>query len=217
MLETRRVFAEAATDDIVLHQIDPSIGYLGRAVAQVYDTYIVSQTETDMIIVDQHAAHERLTYEKMKLQLAENGVMKQALLIPEIVEVSEFQREALLSLKPELEQLGLVIEVFGLTALQIKEVPSLLTGADAKALLQDLADQITNMSPELTLKEKMYEICAELACKGSIRAGRKLSIPEMNQLLRDMEITPFSGQCNHGRPTYIKLRKADIERLFGRT
>lgn len=217
MLESRRVFAEIEPTDILLQANDPSIGYLGRAVAQVYDTYIVAQTETDMIIVDQHAAHERLTYEKMKRQLAENGVMKQALLIPEIVEISESQREALLSLKTQLEQLGLVIDVFGLTALQIKEIPSLLTGADAKVLLQDLADQITHMSPELTLQEKVYEICAELACKGSIKAGRRLTTPEMNQLLRDMEITPFSGQCNHGRPTYIKLRKADIERLFGRT
>lgn len=217
MLETRRVFAEVEPTDIVLHPIDPSIGYLGRAVAQVYDTYIVSQTETDMIITDQHAAHERLTYEKMKRQLAENGVMRQSLLIPEIVEISESQREALFALKPELEQLGLVIDVFGLTAIQIKEIPSLLTGADAKVLLQDLADQISNLSPELTLQEKVYEICAELACKGSIKAGRKLSLPEMNQLLRDMEITPFSGQCNHGRPTYIKLGKTDIERLFGRT
>lgn len=217
MLESRRVFSEVEPTDILLQVDDPSIGYLGRAVAQVYDTYIVAQTETDMIIVDQHAAHERLTYEKMKRQLAENGVMKQALLIPEIVEISESQREALLSLKPQLEQLGLVIDVFGLTAIQIKEIPSLLTGADAKALLQDLADQITHMSPELTLQEKVYEICAELACKGSIKAGRKLTTPEMNQLLRDMEVTPFSGQCNHGRPTYIKLRKADIERLFGRT
>lgn len=217
MLESRRVFAEAEPTDILLQADDPSIGYLGRAVAQVYDTYIVAQTETDMIIIDQHAAHERLTYEKMKRQLAQNGVMKQALLIPEIVEISESQREALLSLKPELEQLGLVIDVFGLTAIQIKEIPSLLTGADAKVLLQDLADQITHMSPELTLQEKVYEICAELACKGSIKAGRKLTTPEMNQLLRDMEVTPFSGQCNHGRPTYIKLRKADIDRLFGRT
>lgn len=217
MLETRRVFAEAESTDILLHEDDPSIGYLGRAVAQVYDTYIVSQTETDMIITDQHAAHERLTYEKMKQQLAENGVMRQSLLIPEIVEVSEAQSESLLSLKTELEQLGLVIDVFGLTALQIKEIPSLLTGADAKVLLQDLADQVTHMSPTLTLQEKVYEICAELACKGSIKAGRKLTTPEMNQLLRDMEVTPFSGQCNHGRPTYIKLRKADIERLFGRT
>lgn len=217
MLESRRVFSEVEPTDIMLQVDDPSIGYLGRAVAQVYDTYIVAQTETDMIIIDQHAAHERLTYEKMKRQLAENGVMKQALLIPEIVEISESQREALLSLKPQLEQLGLVIDVFGLTAIQIKEIPSLLTGADAKVLLQDLADQITHISPELTLQEKVYEICAELACKGSIKAGRRLTTPEMNQLLRDMEVTPFSGQCNHGRPTYIKLRKADIERLFGRT
>jgi DNA mismatch repair protein MutL len=177
----------------------------------------VSQTATDMIITDQHAAHERLTYEKMKRQLSDHGVVKQSLLIPEIVEVTESQREALLELRTELETLGLTIDAFGLTSIQIKELPSLLAGVDAKALLQDIADQLTQMSPTLTLQEKVYEICAELSCKGSIKAGRKLSVPEMNQLLRDMEITPFSGQCNHGRPTYIKLRKADIEKLFGRT
>ncbi len=216
VLETRRVFSESEPMDIVLND-DPSMGYLGRAIAQVYDTYIVSQTATDMIITDQHAAHERLTYEKMKRQLSDHGVVKQSLLIPEIVEVTESQREALLELRTELETLGLTIDAFGLTSIQIKELPSLLAGVDAKALLQDIADQLTQMSPTLTLQEKVYEICAELSCKGSIKAGRKLSVPEMNQLLRDMEITPFSGQCNHGRPTYIKLRKADIEKLFGRT
>jgi DNA mismatch repair protein MutL len=216
VLETHRVFSEPEPMDIMLND-DASIGYLGRAVAQVYDTYIVSQTETDMIITDQHAAHERLTYEKMKRQLSDRGVIKQSLLIPEIVEVTEPQREVLLELRTELEALGLTIEAFGLTSIQIKELPSLLAGIDAKALLQDIADQLTHMSPTLTLQEKVYEICAELSCKGSIKAGRKLSVPEMNQLLRDMEVTPFSGQCNHGRPTYIKLRKADIEKLFGRT
>lgn len=216
VLETRRVFSEPEPMDIMLND-DPSMGYLGRAIAQVYDTYIVSQTETDMIITDQHAAHERLTYEKMKRQLSDHGVVKQSLLIPEIVEVTEPQREALLELRTELETLGLTIDAFGLTSIQIKEIPSLLAGVDAKALLLDIADQITHMAPTLTLQEKVYEICAELSCKGSIKAGRRLSVPEMNQLLRDMEITPFSGQCNHGRPTYIKLRKADIEKLFGRT
>jgi DNA mismatch repair protein MutL len=215
VLETRRVFSDPESDDIILSD-DISQGYLGRAIAQIYDTYIVSQTDTDMIITDQHAAHERLTYEKMKRQLSDHGVMKQSLLIPEILDVSEPQREALLGLRTELETLGLTIDAFGLTSIQIKELPSLLSGIDAKALLQDIADQITHMEPTLTLQEKVYEICAELSCKGSIKAGRKLTVPEMNQLLRDMEITPFSGQCNHGRPTYIKLRKADIEKLFGR-
>lgn len=216
VLETRRVFSDPEPADIMLSD-DINQGYLGRAIAQVYNTYIVSQTDTDMIITDQHAAHERLTYEKMKRQLSENGVHKQSLLIPEIVEVTEPQREALLGLRTELEKMGLTIDAFGLTSIQIKELPSLLAGIDAKALLQDIADQITHMEPTLTLQEKVYEICAELSCKGSIKAGRKLTVPEMNQLLRDMEITPFSGQCNHGRPTYIKLRKADIEKLFGRT
>ncbi len=216
VLESRRTFSDPEPADIKLSD-DISQGYLGRAIAQIYDTYIVSQTDTDMIITDQHAAHERLTYEKMKRQISDHGVMKQSLLIPEIVDVSEPQREALLGLRTELETLGLTIDAFGLTSIQIKELPSLLSGIDAKALLQDIADQVTHMEPTLTLQEKVYEICAELSCKGSIKAGRKLTVPEMNQLLRDMEVTPFSGQCNHGRPTYIKLRKTDIEKLFGRT
>lgn len=217
VLESRTVFSEPIRASDIALSSDSSIGYLGKAVAQVYDTYIISQTETDMVITDQHAAHERLVYEKMKKELDANGVRRQALLIPEILETSEVQRNALLDLRPELERLGLVIEAFGLNSLQIKEIPSLLSGVDAKALLQDIADLMNDMAPTLTLQEKVYEICAEMACKGSIKAGRKLGLPEMNQLLRDMETTPFSGQCNHGRPTYVKLRKADIEKLFGRT
>lgn len=216
VLEKRNVFVAAPeAQDIVLNS-DLAIGYLGRAVAQVYDTYIISQTDTDMIITDQHAAHERLVYEKMKRELEANGVRRQALLIPEIVETTEIQRNVLLNLRPELERLGLVIEAFGVSGLQVKEIPSLLSGVDAKILLQDISDLMNDMAPTLTLQEKVYEICAEMACKGSVKAGRKLSISEMNQLLRDMETTPFSGQCNHGRPTYVKLRKLDIEKLFGR-
>lgn len=215
-LENTTVFSAPSPTDIVLNA-DLNVGYLGRAVAQVYDTYIISQTETDMIITDQHAAHERLVYEKMKHALAEKGGHRQALLIPEILDASETQRDLLLSIRSELEKLGLVIESFGVRGIQIKEIPALLSGVDAKSLLQDIADLITDMPPTATLQEKIHEICAEMACKGSVKAGRNLSIPEMNQLLRDMEHTPFSGQCNHGRPTYVKLRKAEIEKLFGRT
>jgi DNA mismatch repair protein MutL len=217
VLETRNIFtAETQPTNIILNA-DSSIGYLGHAIAQVYDTYIISQTDTDMIITDQHAAHERLVYEKMKQELSSNNVRRQALLIPEILEVHDVQRNVLLELQSDLKNLGLVIESFGVNGLQIKEIPSLLSGIDARALLQDIADLVTDMEPTLTLQEKVHEICAEMACKGSIKAGRKLSTPEMNQLLRDMEKTPFSGQCNHGRPTYVKLRKTDIEKLFGRT
>jgi len=216
VLETRNVFSVVPeAEDIVLNS-DPSVGYLGRAVAQVYDTYIISQTDTDMIITDQHAAHERLVYEKMKRELEINGVRRQALLIPEILETTEAKRAGLLGLRSELERLGLVIEAFGVNGVQAKEIPALLSGIDAKALLQDIADLMNDMAPTMTLQEKVHEICAEMACKGSVKAGRKLSISEMNQLLRDMETTPFSGQCNHGRPTYVKLRKLDIEKLFGR-
>ncbi|MCP5322649.1 MAG: DNA mismatch repair endonuclease MutL [Candidatus Paracaedibacteraceae bacterium] len=216
VIEAHTTVSDTETNEEILspHQ---EAGYLGKAIAQVYDTYIISQTETEMVITDQHAAHERLVYEKMKHQLDTQGVRKQALLIPEILEVTETQKEILLNLKPQLEKLGLTLESFGPNGIQVKEIPSLLYGINAKELLRDIADLMTDMDPALTLQEKVHEICAEIACKGSIKAGRKLTTPEMNQLLRDMEITPFSGQCNHGRPTYVKLKKADIEKLFGRT
>lgn len=208
---------KAANPEPIALTDDAATGCLGRAIAQVYNTYIISQTETDMIITDQHAAHERLVYEKMKQQLETEGVRRQALLIPEIITVTEAQREALMQMKSALLQLGLVIESFGVSQVQIKEVPAIFGGVDAKTLAQDIADLMVDFSPSLSLTEKIYEVCAEMACKGSIKSGRKLTTIEMDALLRDMERTAFSGQCNHGRPTYVKLRKADIERLFGRT
>lgn len=216
VIEAHTTLSDTETNEEIISN-NQEAGYLGKAIAQVYDTYIISQTETEMVITDQHAAHERLVYEKMKQQLDTQGVRKQALLIPEILEVTETQKDILLKLKPQLEKLGLTLESFGTNGIQVKEIPSLLYGINAKELLRDIADLMTDMDPALTLQEKVHEICAEIACKGSIKAGRKLTLPEMNQLLRDMEITPFSGQCNHGRPTYVKLKKTDIEKLFGRT
>ncbi len=222
------VAREAPSDSSVLqHNIDStqeihnvpeksSDGYLGHAVAQIYDTYIIAQTHDDVIIVDQHAAHERLVYESMKQQLEKTGIKRQSLLIPTVVDLADAQREQLLQHLPALESLGLIVEPFGISGIQVKEIPALLSGVDAKVLILDIVDLLFNMTPELVLKERVFEILAERACKGSVKAGRKLTSQEMNQLLKDMEETPFSGQCNHGRPTYVKLGKKDIERLFGR-
>jgi DNA mismatch repair protein MutL len=189
---------------------------LGAARAQVHETYIVAQTEDGIVIVDQHAAHERLVYERMKAMLAVGGVKRQALLIPDIVELDPAEAEALLARAPELGELGLVIEPFGGGALCVRETPALLGRLDVAGLLRDLADDIAELGEAHALKERLEEVCSAMACRGSVRAGRRLSGDEMNALLRQMEATPFSGQCNHGRPTYVELKLSDIERLFGR-
>lgn len=189
---------------------------LGLAVAQIHSTYILAEAEDSLVIVDQHAAHERLVYEKMKLEQAAHGIKRQALLLPEIVDLSDDALRVLLSRAPGLAQLGLTIEAFGLTAVMVREVPALLVKADWKQLIQDLAAEIQDMDTTLSLSEQLNEILGTLACHNSVRAGRQLSIEEMNALLRQMEATPYSGQCNHGRPTYVKLHRQDIEKLFGR-
>lgn len=189
---------------------------LGDAKAQLHETYIISQTAQGIIIVDQHAAHERLVYEKMKTALRENGVVRQSLLIPEVVGLGEQAASELLKRKDELADFGLVIEDFGGTSILVREVPVLLGEFDIGRLIQDLADEIESLGQALSLKEKIEEVCGTMACHGSIRAGRRLTIPEMNAILRQMESTPHSGQCNHGRPTYVELKQADIEKLFGR-
>jgi DNA mismatch repair protein MutL len=189
---------------------------LGDAKAQVHDTYIISQTEAGIIIVDQHAAHERLVYEKMKAGLKERGVMRQRLLVPEVVALGEQGAAELLKRKEELAEFGLIIEDFGGSSILVREVPVLLGEFDINKLVQDLADEIDTFGETLSLKEKIEEVCGTMACHGSIRAGRKLTIPEMNAILRQMEETPHSGQCNHGRPTYVELKQADIEKFFGR-
>lgn len=189
---------------------------LGVARAQVHETYIVAQTETGIVIVDQHAAHERLVYERMKAALAEGGAKRQGLLIPEVVELEETAVERLCARAAEFEELGLSLEEFGPGAVVVREMPALLGQADVKSLLRDLADDLEEFGAGLALKERLEDVCSTMACHGSVRAGRRLTPEEMNALLREMEVTPHSGQCNHGRPTYVELNLSDIERLFGR-
>ena len=189
---------------------------LGVARAQLHETYIVAQTDGGVVIVDQHAAHERLLHEKLKHQLEAEGVKRQALLLPEVVDVGEDGARRLTQRAAELADMGLVLEPFGLGAVVVRETPALLGEADIQGLVRDLADELAEMGDHLSLKEKVEEVCGTLACHTSVRAGRRLTVEEMNALLRQMEATPHSGQCNHGRPTYVELKLADIERLFGR-
>ncbi|MEO0607572.1 MAG: DNA mismatch repair endonuclease MutL [Pseudomonadota bacterium] len=189
---------------------------LGAARAQLHETYIVAQTEDGIVIVDQHAAHERLVYEDMKLQMAQGGVKRQALLIPDIVELAEDETERVLERSEELAELGLEIEPFGKGAVCVRATPALFGEMDVAGLIQDLADDLAEYDAGLALKERFEEVMGNMACRGSVRAGRRLNGEEMNALLRQMEATPHSGQCNHGRPTYVELKLTDIERLFGR-
>jgi len=189
---------------------------LGAARAQLHQTYIVAETVDGMVLVDQHAAHERLVYENMKAGLSERGIARQKLLIPEVVELDEALAECLLSRSQELLDFGLAVESFGVGTVIVRETPAILGEVDVVAMIQMLADNIREFGEVLGLKERIEKVCGTLACHGSVRAGRSLSVAEMNALLRQMEQTPFSGQCNHGRPTYIELKRKDIEKLFGR-
>ncbi len=196
----------------------PETGFppLGLARAQLHETYIVTQTADGIVIVDQHAAHERLVYEEMKQAMARSGVSRQALLIPEVVELTEDEAGRVLERSAELLELGLEIEPFGDGALCVRATPALFGEMDVAGLLKDLADDFAEYDAGLSLKERFEDVMGNMACRGSVRAGRRLNGPEMNALLRQMEATPHSGQCNHGRPTYVELKLADIERLFGR-
>ncbi len=189
---------------------------LGAARAQVHETYIVSQTRDGVVIVDQHAAHERLVYERMKASLEKSGVTRQILLIPEVVEFDEADVARLTARADELAQYGLVLERFGPGAVAVRETPSMLGEIDAGALVRDLAEHMAEWDEALPLERRLMHVSATMACHGSVRAGRRLKPEEMNALLREMEATPNSGQCNHGRPTYVELKLSDIERLFGR-
>ncbi|TCS12317.1 DNA mismatch repair endonuclease MutL [Caulobacter sp. BK020] len=195
---------------------DPVDFPLGAARAQVHETYIVAQTRDGVVIVDQHAAHERLVYERMKGEMAAGGVARQALLLPEVVELDPAEAERVVARAEELAALGLVVESFGPGAVLVRETPALLGKTDAAGLVRDIADDLAENGAALALKERLEEVCSTMACHGSVRAGRRLNAVEMNALLREMEATPHSGQCNHGRPTYVELKLADIERLFGR-
>ncbi len=189
---------------------------LGAARAQLHETYIVAQTADGIVIVDQHAAHERLTYERMKKQMEEGGIARQPLLVPEVVDLDPAEVVRVTGRATELAEFGLVIEPFGPDAVLVRETPAMLGQMDVKGLLRDLADDIAESGAALSLKERLEDVAATLACHTSVRAGRRLNADEMNALLREMERTPHSGQCNHGRPTYVELKLSDIEKLFGR-
>lgn len=189
---------------------------LGAARAQIHENYIIAQTADGLVIVDQHAAHERLVYERLKAQAEASGIASQALLIPEIVELTDGEAAQLLSIADELAGLGLVIEPFGGGAIAIRETPALLARLDAGALIRDILDDLADQGASDRLRARIDAVLSSMACHGSVRSGRRMTADEMNALLREMERTPKSGQCNHGRPTWVKLRLPDIERLFGR-
>jgi DNA mismatch repair protein MutL len=205
--------ARIATIDTDLDLVDRP---LGAARAQVHETYIVTQTRDGVVIIDQHAAHERLVYERMKAALEKSGVARQILLIPDIVELDETDVERLVARADELARFGLALEAFGPGAVAVRETPALLGEIDSVALVRDLAEHMAEWDEALPLERRLMHVAATMACHGSVRAGRRLKPEEMNALLREMEATPNSGQCNHGRPTYVELKLADIERLFGR-
>lgn len=191
--------------------------FLGAARAQVFENYILAQSDDGLIIVDQHAAHERLVYEHIKAALKKSGVAQQGLLIPEIVDVGDDAAQILQAHAQNLQQLGLTLEPFGHGAVSVQTVPALLGDRiDCQSLIRDLAEQLKDNKGENILEDQLYYLCATMACHGSIRSGRRLNAQEMNALLRQMEGTPHSGQCNHGRPTYVTLSKKDLEKLFER-
>ncbi|MGZ8312870.1 MAG: DNA mismatch repair endonuclease MutL [Allosphingosinicella sp.] len=189
---------------------------LGVARGQVAATYIVAEAEDGLVLVDQHAAHERLVLERMRRAMANGGVARQALLLPEVVELDEPGCDRIEARAAELAELGLEVERFGPRAVLVRATPALLGAGDVRGLVTDLADELGAFDEALSLKEKIDHVAATMACHGSVRAGRILSVAEMNALLREMEVTPHSGQCNHGRPTWVKLAHGDIEKLFGR-
>ncbi|WP_424831752.1 DNA mismatch repair endonuclease MutL [Ruegeria sp.] len=190
---------------------------LGAARGQVHENYIIAQTADGMVIVDQHAAHERLVYEKLKTQMAENGVAAQALLIPEIVELSEGDCARLMGVADDLSRFGLTLEPFGGDAIAVRETPAILGKVDARAMILDILDELADQGESQMVQARIEAILSRIACHGSVRSGRRMRAEEMNALLREMEATPHSGQCNHGRPTYVELKLSDIERLFGRS
>ncbi|HWB48926.1 MAG TPA: DNA mismatch repair endonuclease MutL [Stellaceae bacterium] len=208
--------AEAAVDAAEPPAADTADTPLGSARAQLHGTYILAETTAGIVLVDQHAAHERIVHERMKEALAARGVARQVLLLPEVVELDAALATRVVARADELAEFGLVLEGFGAGAVVVREVPALLPGLEVAALVRDLAEELAEWDDALSLKERIDSVCGTLACHTSVRAGRRLSQAEMDALLRQMEATPNSGQCNHGRPTYVTLALADIERLFGR-
>ena len=218
--ETQTAFSGRVESDAIIETdvvVDDADLPLGVARAQVHENYIIAQTQAGIVIVDQHAAHERLVYERLKTQIAAKNVARQALLIPEIIDLSPLECELLLGFAEALESLGLVIETFGAGALCVRETPALLGVVDVARLVNDILDELDDADHTQSISDKTDAVLSRIACHGSIRSGRRMGAEEMNALLRDMERTPHSGQCNHGRPTYVSLSLKDIERLFGRT
>ena len=213
--------APMARTDSPPHQSSESLNEiasfpLGAAQAQLHKNYIVAQTNEGLVIVDQHAAHERLVYEKMKIDLKEGGIKRQVLLIPEVVDLEHVKIPRLLGLKNDFARLGLILEKFGEGAILVREIPSILGDINVKNLIIDIVDELEEFGSSTVLEDKLGHICGTIACHSSVRSGRTLRVEEMNALLREMEATPHSGQCNHGRPTYVELKLSDIEKLFGR-
>nr|WP_233145067.1 DNA mismatch repair endonuclease MutL [Paracoccus yeei] len=210
-------FAETPTARVEPEtEAPPEDAPLGAARAQLHENWIVAQTATGIVIVDQHAAHERLVYERLKAQAEASGIASQALLIPEIVALSDADAQRILAIAEELAALGLVIEPFGGGAIAVREVPALLRRIDAPRLIRDILDDLADQGASDRLRARVDAVLSSMACHGSVRSGRRMTAEEMNALLREMERTPKSGQCNHGRPTWIELKLSDIERLFGR-
>ncbi|MBS8261403.1 DNA mismatch repair endonuclease MutL [Roseibium polysiphoniae] len=207
--------ADARANDVEPDQGRMSLP-LGAARAQVHETYIISQTDDGVVIVDQHAAHERLVYERLKEALAKKEVARQILLIPEVIELPEEDVGRLVERADDLTEVGLCLEAFGPGAIAVRETPAMLGDMDIRGLVTDLADELAEWDTATGLREKLDHVAATMACHGSIRAGRRMRAQEMDALLRDMEATPLSGQCNHGRPTWVELKLSDIEKLFGR-
>ena len=189
---------------------------LGAARAQFHDNYIVAQTKSGIVLVDQHAAHERLVYERLKRERAENGIATQPLLVPQVIELDTSDVERLSGAQDVLTKSGLVLEAFGEGAVLLREIPTALGNADVAGIVKDIADELAELGETTAVEERVNHVLATMACHNSVRSGRKLKPDEMNALLREMEATPNSGQCNHGRPTFVELKLTDIERLFGR-
>lgn len=213
---TSRYAAAPAAQPVVEPQAAP-VQALGYARAQMFDTYVIAESEEGLVIVDQHAAHERLVYERLKAAKEGATAATQALLVPLVVECSPRHVDVLSRHAPELARYGLLIEPFGAGAMVVREVPALLAHANIAQLVSDVADELAESGNATALEARVHEVLSSMACHGSVRAGRRLSLEEMNALLRQMETTPKSSQCNHGRPTYVKLSRADMEKLFGRT
>ena len=191
-------------------------GQLGAARAQLHKTFIVAETDDGVTIIDQHAAHERLVMEQMKADLAGNGIRAQQLLLPEVVSMPDHYCAAVAEASDWLTKMGLVVDGFGQGAVVVRAVPALLGTPEVNRLVTDIAEELVEFGDSHSLDDRINHILATVSCHGSVRAGRSLNAAEMNALLRDMEVTPRSGQCNHGRPTWVKLSLADIEKLFGR-